>query len=569
MNTSTVKYVIPMFIVVFIAVLGLSSNLSISKNADIQNASLDLATWDSSDFLLLNGEWTYYPNALKDEIQGLGEQVIVPHFWEISTLNNDKPYGYATYELHLTGLDPEKSYAFQIENLGMAYNLYVNNRLIMQNGIVSKNVAQFVPEWKSIVSMFNPDDTGSVHVIVEIANFNYDQAGFWNSIQMGDAESITSEHHERLLIESIMFGFFATLGLFFILLNALSNQEKKSLHLGVFSMLIALRILFTGHKIILGFTSLITWEMMIRADYLFAMLLLPVFGFLMYRLDYIRPPNWTKYISYALCFFIVIFAFTLPIHYYLVFFDIWTYIMVVIAIYFFYMLIKSIKRKVDGILFMFLIVIMMGIVAVIDLFYGLDDLYLYYSSFIFISYIAIMVADDFLTVKKKQLSLENRIVIDPLTSVYNRLYLNQLLDHGYTKTKDNLHTYVLFVDLNGFKETNDQYGHLVGDEILVTIASRLQYFVSKHGVVIRYGGDEFILIIDLEDTQNIDIVMKELHKLIENKITIFSQDYLMTAAIGYSIFDHEITLDDAIRLSDTHMYKNKSENISHIVKYHD
>ncbi len=159
MNTSTVKYVIPMFVVVFIAVLGLCSNLSISKNADIQNASLDLATWESSDFLLLNGEWTYYPNALKDEIEGLGEQVIVPHFWEISTLNNDKPYGYATYELHLTGLDPEKSYAFQIENLGMAYNLYVNNRLIMQNGIVSKNVAQFVPEWKSIVSMFNPDDT--------------------------------------------------------------------------------------------------------------------------------------------------------------------------------------------------------------------------------------------------------------------------------------------------------------------------------------------------------------------------------------------------------------------------
>lgn len=243
--------------------------------------------------------------------------------------------------------------------------------------------------------------------------------------------------------------------------------------------------------------------------------------------------------------------------------------MVVIAICFFYMFFKSIKRKVDGILFMLFIAIMMGVVAVIDLFYGLDDLYLYYSSFIFISYIAIMVADDFLTIKKKQLSLENRIVIDPLTNVYNRLYLNQLIDHGYTKTKDNLHTYVLFVDLNGFKETNDQYGHLVGDEILVTIAWRLQYFVSKHGVVIRYGGDEFILIIDLEDEQNIDNVLKELHKLIENKIIIFSQDYLMSAAIGYSIFDHEISLDEAIRLSDTQMYRNKSENLSHIVKYHD
>jgi diguanylate cyclase (GGDEF)-like protein len=561
MNSSTTKYVIPMFIIVLIAVLGLSSNLSVSKNADIDDALLDLSTWNSSEFLLLNGEWRYYPSALKDDIEGVGEQVVVPHCWESSIEYGDKPYGYATYELQLTGLDPDQSYAFQIDNLGMAYNLFVNDRLIMQNGIVAQDETQFVPEWKTIVGIFYPDDNGSALITVEIANFNFFQAGFWNSIRMGDTESITSEHHERLLVESIMFGFFATLGLFFILLNALSKQEKKSLHLGIFSMLIALRILFTGHKIILGFNPSIPWEMMIRADYSFAMLLLPVFSFLMYRLDYIKPLDWTKYVSYTLGFFIILFAFILPIHYYLIFFDIWTYIMVVIAIYFFYMFFKSILRKVDGILFMLFIVIMMAVIAVIDLFFGLDDFYLYYSSFIFISYIAVMVADDFLTIKKKQQSLETRIVIDPLTNVYNRLYLNQLLDHGYKKTDDRLRTYVLFVDLNGFKETNDRYGHLVGDEILVTVAWRLQYYVSKHGVVIRYGGDEFILIIDLEDEQNIDNVMNELHKLIENKITILSQHYLTTAAIGYSIYNHEISLDDAIRLSDTHMYKNKSKNL--------
>jgi len=569
MNSSTKKYVIPMFIVVFIAVLGLSSTLSISMDADINNAQLDLENWNSSEFLMLNGEWEYFPNALKNDISGPGQMINIPHYWDSSTEYTNKPFGFSTYKLQLIHLDPEASYAFNITDLGTAYNLYVNDRLIMYNGVVTKDEDFFVPESKSTVGIFYPDETGSAVVIVEISNFTYYKAGFWNAIQMGDSISMISEHHERLLVESILFGWFTALGLFFILLNALSHQEKKSLHLGVASILVALRIIFTGHKIVLGFYPSIPWEVMIRADYLFAMLLLPVFGFLMYRLDYIKPLDWTKYISYGLGIIVILFTFILPIYYYQVFFDIWLYLMFAISIYFFYMFYESIRRKVDGIQFMIFIVILLCAIVLLDTYYNLDDLYLYFSVFIFISYVAVMVADDFLTIKKKQLSLETRIVIDPLTNVYNRLYLNQLIDHGYTKKNMDSQTHLLFVDLNGFKETNDQYGHLVGDEILVTIAQRLQDFVDHKGVVIRYGGDEFILIIELEKDKNIQDTIKELHQLIENKINVFSQVCQMTAAIGYSFYNDNTPLDDAIRLSDTHMYKNKSQQFSHTIKYHE
>ncbi|HBY65065.1 MAG TPA: hypothetical protein DEG42_01525 [Acholeplasmataceae bacterium] len=569
MNSSIKKYVIPMFIIVFIAVFGLSSTLSISKNSDITDAQLNLEEWQSSDFLLLNGEWEYFPNALKSDISGTGEFVTIPHLWEPSAEYSNQPYGYATYKMQLSGLDPDLSYALHISDLGMAYNLYVNDRLIMHNGVVSRDEDQFVPEWKSKVGVFYPDELGNSTIIVEISNFTYYKAGFWNPIQLGNTESMTSEHHERLLVESILFGWFAAIGLFFILLNALSKHEKKSLHLGVFSLLIGLRILVTGHKIILDLAPAIPWEIIVRADYMFGMFLFPVFGFLMFRMGYIKPLYWTRYVSYTLGVLAILSTVVLPIFYYQSFFQCWTYLISAISIYFVYMFAKSIYEKVEGVLFMFFIVIMLGTIAISEFFFGIDQLYLYYSIFIFVSYIAVMVADDFLTIKKKQLSLETRIIIDPLTNVYNRLYLNQLISHGYAKINPDFITYLLFVDINGFKDTNDQFGRDGGDEILITVASRLQNFIGKLGAVIRYGGDEFIVIFEVEKDQDIHDTIKDLHQLIEDRIHVFNQDYLMTAAIGYSLYDGDITLDDAIRVSDTHMYENKFEQVSHTVKYHD
>lgn len=107
MNSSTKKYVIPMFIVVFIAILGLSSSLSISTNTDINNAQLDLQDWNSSEFLILNGEWEYFPNMLKSDITGSSEMITIPHYWDESTEYANKPFGFSTYRLQLINLDPE------------------------------------------------------------------------------------------------------------------------------------------------------------------------------------------------------------------------------------------------------------------------------------------------------------------------------------------------------------------------------------------------------------------------------------------------------------------------------
>src|SRR5690349_20393324 len=90
---------------------------------------------------------------------------------------------------------------------------------------------------------------------------------------------------------------------------------------------------------------------------------------------------------------------------------------------------------------------------------------------------------------------------DPLTGLANRSWFHHVLDErlrpgavGYGKAA------VLFLDLDGFKEVNDQRGHTAGDTLLAEVAQRISHSVRDHDLVARHGGDEFVVL--LENIEN-------------------------------------------------------------------
>lgn len=85
--------------------------------------------------------------------------------------------------------------------------------------------------------------------------------------------------------------------------------------------------------------------------------------------------------------------------------------------------------------------------------------------------------------------LERRVVTDPLTGLLNRSGLSAALEQTARRERA-----VLYVDLDGFKDTNDAHGHAVGDELLVAVADRLAECVRDQDVVARFGGDEFVVL---------------------------------------------------------------------------
>jgi diguanylate cyclase (GGDEF)-like protein/PAS domain S-box-containing protein len=104
---------------------------------------------------------------------------------------------------------------------------------------------------------------------------------------------------------------------------------------------------------------------------------------------------------------------------------------------------------------------------------------------------------DISEIREKLIDAEHRAMTDPLTELPNRKAIELQLKNSLAKSKRNKsHFSLVFIDLDGFKQINDIYGHIAGDHLLVEFAKRLLRVTRGNDSVGRYAGDEFILILD-------------------------------------------------------------------------
>lgn len=167
--------------------------------------------------------------------------------------------------------------------------------------------------------------------------------------------------------------------------------------------------------------------------------------------------------------------------------------------------------------------------------------------------------------------LEDMYVRDSLTGVYNRFGLNrQFADVKQKCMMSKLDMQVSFVDLDGLKKINDEYGHEMGDEIIATAASILQGESDRYSVA-RYGGDEFIVIGTVRDESELEEYWERVQKRIDeyNKKQKVAH---LSMSFGYDIFKvgSKTTLEDCIQVSDGKMYavkrKKKSSSLAKVEK---
>jgi len=145
------------------------------------------------------------------------------------------------------------------------------------------------------------------------------------------------------------------------------------------------------------------------------------------------------------------------------------------------------------------------------------------------------------------LEMEKRL--DHLTKLYNRCYLDEVLNERFTKAKAGEGIAVAFIDIDHFKKINDEYGHQVGDSILVEVASTLKTLVREGDEVFRYGGEEFIILFCRANQQGASIVC---NRILDNFRTT---DYFINTNFKLSL-----TVSIGISsLSDTEEYKQASD----------
>ncbi|HCW6752871.1 TPA: GGDEF domain-containing protein [Legionella pneumophila] len=170
--------------------------------------------------------------------------------------------------------------------------------------------------------------------------------------------------------------------------------------------------------------------------------------------------------------------------------------------------------------------------------------------------------DDF---KNRYETLRHHATYDSLTGCNNREYLFEMLNTRFQQIQ--LHggeVVVLFIDLDRFKAVNDRFGHDTGDTVLQTFGQFLRQRLRKDDVVARYGGDEFIVL--MENTS-----LSEAKKIAENLVTAATQslngELLDTLDLGCSIgitqmSRHSVSVNAAIKEADLACYAAKQRKIN-------
>lgn len=162
---------------------------------------------------------------------------------------------------------------------------------------------------------------------------------------------------------------------------------------------------------------------------------------------------------------------------------------------------------------------------------------------------------------KQQETLSYNLKHDYLTSLPNRILLTdrleQFIKHAHRSNKQ---IAVMFADIDKFKSINDSLGHDIGDLLLQEIAKRLKQSIRDSDTVARFGGDEFVILID--DVVNIHDIIKvidKVQKFIAQKIVINKTEHNITLSIGISVFPNDgKSVQTLLKNADMAMYKAKN-----------
>ena len=156
---------------------------------------------------------------------------------------------------------------------------------------------------------------------------------------------------------------------------------------------------------------------------------------------------------------------------------------------------------------------------------------------------------------------QSLIYIDDLTKLYNGRYLNVVLDREMKRSERYRNFFcVLFMDIDFFKRVNDAHGHLVGSRVLVEVGAVLRACVRDSDTVVRYGGDEFVVLLVETNADEAMIVAERMRRMIEAESFVKETGLAirLTISIGIAAFpEHANTKQNLLNLADQAMYRGK------------
>jgi len=160
-------------------------------------------------------------------------------------------------------------------------------------------------------------------------------------------------------------------------------------------------------------------------------------------------------------------------------------------------------------------------------------------------------------------SLMERVVHDKLTGAYNRDYFDSRKDLWIQELSyKQLRLGIVMIDIDYFKEVNDMYGHKRGDEVLKHLVSLIHVVIRQEDILIRWGGEEFLMVINVSSIENLYKISENIRKRIEGEL--FEEVGSLTCSFGITLYNNE-AIEATIERADKALYEAKRSGRNRVI----
>lgn len=166
--------------------------------------------------------------------------------------------------------------------------------------------------------------------------------------------------------------------------------------------------------------------------------------------------------------------------------------------------------------------------------------------------------------------LRERNLVDGLTGLYNRKYLDEFIDKKMPHELSKGMTYaVMFLDIDYFKMVNDTYGHDAGDAILQKLSSTMKSAITENEFIIRFGGEEFLIIMKNPTPESADELANRINQEFAKLVFTFNNNsFSKTVSIGYAFFPSDTEqIWKCIKFADLCLYKAKETGRNKVIRF--
>ncbi len=272
---------------VILCLLVCSSCNVIDKSVVAKAGFLDLTEWsfEEDGIIKLNGEWEFYWQQLLNPGQFEAESnknqvkyLDLPNKWNGLQIDGAKlsGHGYATYRLHVRLPGDQLSLGIKMLDMATAYNLWVDGKLLLSNGVVGSSSEESKPQYLPQIEFIVPE-RANLEVVLQVSNFNHKKGGVWTYIELGTKKQIERKRIIQLSYEVFLFGSLFIMGLYYLSIYLIRSKDRSPLYFGILSITVGFRSILVGERFLIYCFPEMEWELFQKLEYLTFYLSVPLF----------------------------------------------------------------------------------------------------------------------------------------------------------------------------------------------------------------------------------------------------------------------------------------------------